>query len=533
MNSAATTFNDGSAQVSLRTWIAVSGCILGALIAVLDIQIVNSSLPEIEGGIGTGSDNGTWISTAYLIGEIIMIPLTDYLSRVFGFRRFLLTNVVLFLCFSVACAFASSLSTMIITRGLQGFTGGVMIPMAFTTVLTKLPESKRPIGLAAFAITATFGPAIGPTIGGYLTEQYGWPYIFFVNLIPGALMLSLLLPTLEHEPMQLALLKEGDWYGIGTMAVGLACLQTVLDEGNQDDWFGSPYIVHLAIVAAVMLALFVVIELRGAKPAVRLRLLAARNFGLGTFANTVVGFALFGSVYVLPAYLDSVQGYNAEQIGLVLAWSGLPQLVIIPFVPALLKRFDARAIVCVGLVVFAVSCFMNTELSFNDGGQQFMLTNIVRAFGQALLISPLSTIAMDNISQKDSAAASGLFNMLRSLGGAIGTAVLATIITKREQFHSNIIGQSVTPYSVIDQSFLTRMQHYFEVHGLPDPARSYHQAEILLGNLVAQQSLIMGFSDAFYVMAVVLLTAAVAVVLTKPLKGRAKEVHASSKAVIA
>ncbi len=505
----------GGERASLRTWIIVAGCMLGALIAVLDIQIVNSSLPEIEGGIGTGGDNGTWISTSYLIGEIIMIPLTDYLSRVFGFRRFLLTNVALFLVFSMACAFAGSLGTMIVTRAFQGFTGGVMIPMAFTAVLTRLPAGQRPIGLAAFAVTATFGPAIGPTIGGYLTEHYGWPYIFFVNLIPGAVMLGLLFPTLEQQPMQLRLLKEGDWYGIGAMAIGLACLQTVLDEGNQDDWFGSPYITHLAIVAAVMLTIFIIIELRAAAPAVQLRLVLNRNFGLGTLANTMVGFALFGSVYVLPAYLDAVQGYNAEQIGMVLAWSGLPQLFIIPFVPYVLKHVDVRAVVCMGLTVFAASCLMNTHLSFNDGGPQFMITNIVRAFGQAFLIAPLSTIAMANIAPKNSAAASGLFNMLRSLGGAIGTAALATIITKREQFHSNIIGQSVTPFNPVDQSFLTKMQHYFVDHGVPDPARSYHQAEILLGNLVAQQAFIMAFSDAFFVMAVVLGVAAIAVVLTK------------------
>ncbi|QIB34525.1 DHA2 family efflux MFS transporter permease subunit [Ancylobacter pratisalsi] len=505
----------GGERASLRTWVIVFGCMLGALIAVLDIQIVNSSLAEIEGGIGTGTDNGTWISTSYLIGEIIMIPLTAYLSSVFGFRRFLLTNVGLFLLFSVACAFAANLGTMIVTRALQGFTGGVMIPMAFTAVLTRLPPGQRPIGLAAFAVTATFGPAIGPTIGGYLTEHYGWPYIFFVNLIPGAAMLALLFPTLEHEPMQLQLLKKGDWFGIGALAVGLGCLQTVLDEGNQDDWFGSPYIVHLAIVAAVMLVTFVVIELKSTAPAVQLRLLANRNFGLGTFANMLVGFALFGSVYVLPAYLDAVQGYNAEQIGLVLAWTGLPQLFIIPFVPYVLARVDVRAVVCMGLIVFGASCLLNTHLSFNDGGEQFMLTNIVRAFGQAFLIAPLSAIAMANIPPKDSAAASGLFNMLRSLGGAIGTAALATIITKREQFHSNIIGQSVTSANVVDQSFLTRLQLYFESHGVPDPGRSYHQAEILLGNLVAQQALIMAFSDAFYVMAVILAIAAIAVILTR------------------
>lgn len=502
-------------RASLRTWVAVCGCILGALIAVLDIQIVNSSLPDIEGGIGTGTDNGTWISTSYLIGEIIMIPLTDYLSRVFGFRRFLLTNVTLFLTFSVACAFAGNLGAMIVTRALQGFTGGVMIPMALTMVLTRLPPAQRPIGLAAFSLTATFGPAIGPTIGGYLTDQFGWPWIFFVNLVPGSLMLGMLFPTLEREPMRLGLLKEGDWWGIATMAAGLACLQTVLDEGNQDGWFDSPTIVRLAIAAAVLLTAFVVIELKGRAPAVRLRLLATRNFGLGTFANVMVGFALFGSVYVLPAYLDEIQGYDAQQIGLVLASSGLPQLLIIPFVPALLKRIDARAIVCVGLSVFALSCFMNTHLSFDNAGPQFMLTNLVRALGQAILLTPLSSIAMAQMPPADTAAASGLFNMLRSLGGAIGTAVLATVITKREQFHSNIIGQSVTPFSLTDQSFLLRMQQYFQTHGVPDASRSYHQGEILLGKLVAQQSLILAFSDAFYVMGLMLVSAAVAIVLTR------------------
>lgn len=509
-------------RASLRTWVAVYGCMLGALIAVLDIQIVNSSLAEIEGGIGTGVDNGAWISTSYLIGEIIMIPLTDYLSRVFGFRRFLLTNVTLFLTFSVSCAFADSLGTMIVTRALQGFTGGVMIPMAFTILLTKLPSGQRPIGLAIFAVTATFGPAIGPTIGGYLTEHFGWQYIFFINLIPGSVMLALLFPSLDHAPMQLHLLKDGDWYGIGSLAIGLACFQTVLDEGNKDDWFGSPYIAHLAIVAAVMLTAFAVIELRSDKPAVQLRLLANRNFGLGTLANTLVGFGLFGSVYVLPAYLDSVQGYNAEQIGLVLAWSGFPQLVIIPFVPLILKYFDVRVVVCAGLIVFAASCVMNIHLSLNDSGPQLMLTNLVRAVGQSLLVAPLSSIAMAHIKQDESAAASGLFNMLRSLGGAIGTAALATVITKREQFHSNIIGQAVTSFNPIDQSFLTRMQQYFLPHGVPDPARSYQQAEILLGELVKQQATIMAYSDAFYSIAVVLLTAVLAVALTgSPMNKRA------------
>ncbi len=239
------------------------GALLGAFMAVLNIQITNASLLYIEGGIGTGVDNGAWITTAYLIGEIIVIPLTDYLSRVFSFRRYLIVNTVLFLGFSVSCAFAQNLGQMIVLRGLQGFSGGVLIPMAFTLVLTKLPKAQQPIGLALFALTATFGPAIGPTIGGYLTETYGWQYIFFVNLVPGAVMVVVLWLTLERAA-DAALLcwRRGTGSASARWRSGSRALQTVLDEGNKDGWFDSPFIVRLALVAAVFLTLFVWIELK-------------------------------------------------------------------------------------------------------------------------------------------------------------------------------------------------------------------------------------------------------------------------------
>src|SRR6187397_1353413 len=316
----------------------------GSFMAILNIQITNASLLNIEGGIGTGVDNGSWISTSYLIGEIVVIPLTDWLSRVFSFRRYMIASAALFAAFSVACAFTHDLPSMIAMRGLQGFAGGVLIPMAFTLVLTKLPKPQQPVGLAIFALSVTFAPAIGPTIGGYLTENYGWRTIFFINVIPTVVMVSALYLTLERQPMQLKLLKEGDWAGIFTMAIGLSALQAVLEEGNKDDWFSSPFILELAIVAAVLLTIFVAIELTVAKPLVNLRLLTRRNFGIGVVVNVLVGFALFGTVYILPQFLGQVQRYNAEQIGVVLAWTGLPQLLIIPLVPWLMKRFDVRYI---------------------------------------------------------------------------------------------------------------------------------------------------------------------------------------------
>src|SRR5207253_5908143 len=219
-------------RASVTTWIAVLAAMIGSFMAILNIQITNASLLNIEGGIGTGVDNGSWISTSYLIGEIVVIPLTDYLSRVFSFRKIILGFATLFALFSVACAFTHDLPSMIAMRGLQGFFGGVLIPMAFTLVFTKLPKTQQPIGLAMFSLAVTFAPAIGPTIGGYLTENYGWQTIFFVNVVPTAVMVTTLYFTLERQPLNLDLLREGDWFGIATMTVGLAALQSVLEEGN-------------------------------------------------------------------------------------------------------------------------------------------------------------------------------------------------------------------------------------------------------------------------------------------------------------
>ena len=227
-----------------------------------------------------------------------------------------------------------------------------------------LPRSKQPIGLAMFALSATFAPAIGPTIGGYLTENYGWQYIFYVNLVPGAIMLAALWPSLRAAPMQLGLLRAGDWPGIATLAIGLAALQTVLEEGNKDDWFGSPFIVRL-VAGRRRRAGAVHLDRADAssKPLLNLRLLMRRNFGLGSSGQRHLGMALYGSVYLLPDYLSQMQGYNAEQVGEVLAWTGLPQLVLIPFVPCLMRRIDARLLVAVGLALFAASCFMNMRSS--------------------------------------------------------------------------------------------------------------------------------------------------------------------------
>jgi MFS transporter, DHA2 family, multidrug resistance protein len=501
----------------LRMWSAVIGSTLGAFMAVLNIQIVNASLADIQGAIGAGSDDGGWISTSYLIAEIVVIPLSAWLARVFSVRIYLLTNAVIFLLFSVACAFAADLQQMIILRAIQGFSGGVLIPMAFTIIITLLPKTKQPIGLALFALSATFAPAIGPTIGGYLTENWGWQYIFYVNLVPGVLMLVMLWASLDRAPMNLSLLAKGDWPGIITMSIGLAALQTVLEEGNKDDWFGSDFILRLSVIAAVSLTLFLYIELKSAHPLLNLRLLVRRNFGFGIVANFMLGVALYGSVFVLPIYLTRIQGYNAEQIGMVLAWTGIPQLLLIPLVPRLMRLFDIRILIVVGFALFAASNFMNVHMTGDYASDQLFWPNIVRAVGQALVFTPLSAIATAGIEQENAGSASALFNMMRNLGGAVGIAALQTFLTKREQFHSNIITNSVSVLEDATRDRVAKLAAYFMSHGVSDQSVATHKAIVAIALRLRKQANILAFSDTFYLLGVALVVALLAsLALRKP-----------------
>ncbi|MGO4566997.1 DHA2 family efflux MFS transporter permease subunit [Rhizobium sp. 2YAF20] len=506
---------DTQSGSSVKMWIAVIGSTLGAFMAVLNIQIVNASLADIQGAIGAGTDDGGWISTSYLIAEIVVIPLSGWLARVFSVRTYLLANAILFLIFSVACAFAANLQQMIVLRAIQGSSGGVLIPMAFTIIITLLPKAKQSIGLALFALSATFAPAIGPTIGGYLTENWGWQYIFYVNLVPGALMVGMLWFSLDRAPMNLGLLAKGDWPGIITMAIGLASLQTVLEEGNKDDWFGSPFIVRLSVIAAVSLTLFLVIELRAAHPLLNLRLLVRRNFGFGILANFLLGIALYGSVFILPIYLTRIQGYNSEQIGMVLAWTGLPQLLLIPLVPRLMKRIDIRIMIVVGFGLFAASNFMNIYMTGNYASDQLFWPNIVRAIGQALCFTPLSAIATSGIEKENAGSASALFNMMRNLGGAVGIAILQTFLTKREQFHSNILTNSVSTFAEATRTRIAQLTTYFINHGVSDQATATHKAIVAVSLQVRKQANIMAFSDTFYLLGAALVVALIASLLLK------------------
>jgi MFS transporter, DHA2 family, multidrug resistance protein len=478
---------------------------LGAFMAVLDIQITNASLNDILGSLGATLEEGSWVSTSYLVAEIIVIPLTGWLSDVFSPRRYLLANAALFLLFSVACAWSWNLDSLIAFRALQGFTGGVLIPMAFNLVLRLLPPDRRGLGFALFGMTATFAPAIGPTVGGWLTDNYGWPAIFYLNLIPGALLMAAVGWGLERGKMRLGLLRHGDWWGIGTMAVGLGSLIVFLEEGNRNDWLHSPFIATLGLAAVVFLSACLTIELCRREPFINLRLVADRNFGLGTAISVAFGVSMYGAMYLLPMYLAQVQGYNAEQIGRTIMWSGVPQLVMMPVAAALLRWFDARVLLTLGLALFSGSSFMNATLSNLTGYDQLILAQIVRAAGMPLVIVPLTSLATAHIGPQQSGSASALYNMFRNLGGSIGIAVLATQLDVREKLHSVRLGEAINAFSPPAGERLDALARGFVARGA-DAVFAGQQALGAVAGIVRREAYVMAYGDCFFLIGAVLVS---------------------------
>jgi len=491
------------AKVDARTWFAVAAGLLGAFMAVLDIQITNSSLKDILGTLSATQEEGSWISTAYLCAEIVVIPLTGLLARVFGLRAYMISTTALFLVCSTLCGAAWNLPSMIVFRMMQGFTGGALIPMAMTLVMAKLPPSKRATGMALFGLTATMAPTLGPTLGGYLSELYGWPSIFYINWVPGLLLIAGIAYGLDKDRRNWALLANADWLGIAFMAMGLGSLTIFLEEGNSKDWFDSNFIRLFATLAIVGLVGWIAISALRKEPFVNLRLYLRRNFFVAATLAAVTGMALYGSSFLLPLYLGQIANYTPMQIGEVIMWAGLPQLFIMPFVARLSSKIDNRIMCTIGLLLFGISCLMNGYMDASYGYDELLWSQVVRALGQPFIMLTLSNFAMNGIAPQDTPSASSLFNMTRNLGGSIGIAMLATMLTNRQHFHSERVGEAVSLLSDATQSRLDQMTQGFIAAGI-DPATAGSQAIAAIDRIVRRESYVMAYNDGFLMMAGVL-----------------------------
>lgn len=491
-------------NASASDWIAVAAGALGALLATLDISITNSALPQIQGQIGASGTEGTWISTGYLMSEIVMIPLAAWLTRVLGLRRFLMLNAVFFTIFSMMCGASSSLPEMIIGRIGQGFAGGAMIPTAQMIIRTRLPRHQMAVGMAMFGLIVLLGPLLGPVVGGWLTENANWRWCFFLNLPISAAIVTLLMLGLKREPTNLQAFFKADWLGIVGLAIGLSSLTVVLEEGQRERWFDSHLIIWLSIVSAVGIGMMLVAQFTAEKPIVKLSLLGNKNYASVIYIVFTVGAGLYGVSYLLPQFLATIAGYNAQQSGNIMLLSGLPAFLMMPFLPRLISRVDIRLLVILGLLCFFASCMLDIDLTAQSVGHDFTLSQLLRGVGQMLAMMPLNQASMAAVDAQDAGDAAGLYNMARNLGGSVGLALLGTLIDRRTDYHDAMLRETITANSALGQEHLAaNAAGFFAQTG--DMVHAQLQATAQLAAEIARQASVMTFSETFYALGIALL----------------------------
>ncbi|MBU6486314.1 MAG: multidrug efflux MFS transporter [Burkholderiales bacterium] len=485
-------------------WIAVAAGSLGALMATLDISITNSALPQIQGSVGATGTEGTWISTGYLMSEIVMIPLAAWLTRVFGLRNFLLTNAALFMLFSIMCGASHSLEWMIIGRVGQGFTGGAMIPTAQTIIRTRLPRAQLAVGMTIFGLIVLLGPLLGPVLGGWLAENVSWKWCFFINLPVCIALLALLIAGLPADLPHWHEFINADWIGIVGLSIGLSSLTLVLEEGQRHQWFESSEIVTFALITALGFILIGISQFVASKPIMRLSLLRNARYASVIVIVFAVGAGLYGVSYLVPQFLSLISGYNAEQSGDVMLLSGVPAFMMMPILPRLLGRVDFRLLVIGGLVCFGGSCLLDTSLTAQSAGHDFVWSQLLRGVGQMLAMMPLNQASMAAVSREDSGDAAGLYNMARNLGGSVGLAIIGVVIDRRNAFHVAALRETVTGNSLIGQEHIAASAAgWFARTG--DAAYAKLQALAQLAAQIQQQAAVITYSETFYLLAIALL----------------------------
>ncbi|EOA03858.1 major facilitator superfamily transporter DHA2 family protein [Herbaspirillum frisingense GSF30] len=408
---------------------------IGMFVALLDIQIVSASLRDIGGGLSAGNDETTWVQTSYLIAEIIVIPLSGWLTRTMSTRWLFAFSAAGFTLTSLLCGLAWNIQSMIVFRAMQGFLGGSMIPTVFTTAFAFFDNKQRVIAASTIGAIASLAPTLGPTVGGWITDHYSWHWLFFINLLPG-IFITLTVPRLVRIDLpDWSLLRRADYPGIILMSLFLGCLEYTLEEGPRWDWMGDPVIATTAWVAGIAGVLFVWRSLTAAEPVVDLRALKDRNFALGCFFSFVTGIGIFATIYLTPLFLGRVRGFSALQIGLAVFSTGVFQIMSIPLYAWLTKRMDLRWIMMLGLGLFALSMWQFVPITHEWGWAQLLLPQALRGVAQQLAVPPTVTLTLGGLAPARLKFASGLFNLMRNLGGAIGIALCATILNDRTNLH--------------------------------------------------------------------------------------------------
>ncbi|CAE6906418.1 Colistin resistance protein EmrB [Paraburkholderia nemoris] len=493
---------------------------LGFFMATLDIQIVASSLRDIGGGLSASQDELSWVQTAYLIAEILVIPMSGWLSKVFSTRWLFVASAIGFTITSMLCGMAWDINSMIIFRALQGALGAAMIPTVFTTAFVLFPGKQRLIASTTIGALASLAPAVGPVIGGWITDQWSWHWLFYLNLVPGVVVAALVPKYVRIDEPDLGLLKKGDYLGILLMSGFLGFLEYVLEEGPRKNWFGDHIIVFGTWFSAICGFLFLVHAFTAKDPIVDMRALFVRNFGIGSLLSFIIGIGIFVSVFLTPVFLAQVRGFDSLQIGIALLSVGGFQLVGLVAYIYVSRFVSMRAMLVFGLACFGLGCYLYVPLTHDWGWQQLLLPQALRGIGQQFSIAPIVTMALGALPASRLKSASGLFNLMRNLGGAIGIAVSATMLNDRLNFHYLRLNESVTTgQPQVEEILSQQTQHFAAVAG--DALNVTQTGIAALQHLVLREALTMTFSDTFYVLSLCFVVALASIPFSKPFSNSA------------
>jgi MFS transporter, DHA2 family, multidrug resistance protein len=493
---------------TVSPWAIAGIVMLATFMEVLDTSVANVALPHIAGNLSASVDEATWVLTAYLVANAIVLPLSGWFSSLFGRKRFYMACVAIFTISSLLCGVAPSLGTLILFRILQGLGGGALQPISQAILVESFPREKQGIATAFYGMGVVVAPVIGPTLGGWITDNYTWRWIFLINIPVGILSLSLTAAMIFDPPhLVRKTFANGlklDYIGLGLLSVGLASLEILLDEGQRNDWFGSNMIVAAAVIALVALVGVVVWELRQDQPVVDFRILGNRNFALAALVMYGVGFTLYGSTAILPIFLQTVLGYTALLSGLVLSPGGIAMMLGMLIVGRLLGRFQARWLIVFGLIVAATGLFSMSGFNLEVDFRTAMWARTIQALGMAFLFVPINTTAFSSVRPEKLGSATGLMNLFRNIGGSGGIAMINTIIARRSQFHQATLVSHLTPLDSGLSPTLHGMTANFVAHGASGPD-AFAQAQGLLYGIVQKQSAMLAVADTFWILALVFL----------------------------
>ncbi|HEX9022259.1 MAG TPA: DHA2 family efflux MFS transporter permease subunit, partial [Geobacteraceae bacterium] len=501
----------------VNPWIIAASVMLATFMEVLDTTIVTVALPHVAGSLSASTDEATWTLTSYLVSNAIVLPASGWLARRFGRKRFLLGCIVMFTLSSLVCGLATSLGMLIIARVVQGVGGGALQPVSQAILLESFPPEKRGQAMAAFALGVVVAPILGPTLGGWLTDNYSWRWAFFINIPVGFLAVGMINAFVEDPPyIREARPGRIDAVGFGLMAVMLATMQIILDRGQQDDWFSADWVRWFTAVCILSLIAFLVRELTAKEPVVNLRVLRDRNFAVGIVMISMVGVALYSAITLLPLFLQTLMGYSALQSGMAVSPRGAGALITMPVVGFLSDKVDFRKLIATGFVIVAASLWWLGAINLEIAMSTIVWPSVFTGVGLSMIFVPLAAVAMGTLPQAEMGNASGIFNLMRNVGGSVGISAVTTLLTRDAQSHQAYMVSHLTPGDIAFGLRSQALLHYLS--GRFDQVDAAHRAQALLYGELLRQSTLWAFVNNFRMLALICLACAGAVVLFKKVR---------------